>query len=88
MRYTVEKNFVNVIGKIWMPAVTCAVQYNLDKHAVENIGDFTRENIRQWVDTNCGDFQYVDDFEATIGDKWISWKSEESELTFNDCMAE
>jgi hypothetical protein len=86
MRMMIERNFVNVIGKIRMPAVTCAMRYDLSKHDVEDIGEFTLENVEQWLASHAGDFQSVEDFQATVGDQWIEWKKEESELTFNDCM--
>ena len=86
MRYMMEHNFVHVIGKIWMPAVTAAYTYDLSAHDVETIGEFTRENVESWLATHAGDFQSIDDFEATIGDAWLSWNCEESESIFNDCM--
>tara|TARA_Y100000310_G_scaffold17714_1_gene17499 strand:- start:486 stop:755 length:270 start_codon:yes stop_codon:yes gene_type:complete len=82
----VEKNWVDVIGTIWMPAITCAMRYPLSKYDIENIGEFTRENVDQWLTTHAGDFQDVKDFYATVGDQEIPWSSEESEFTYNDCM--
>ena len=86
MRYLVERNFVQVIGSIWMPAGTCAMEYTLSRHDVESIGDFTRENVEQWLATHAGDFQSIDDFQATVGDAWLEWADEESELLYGDCM--
>ena len=86
MRYLVEWNFVQVIGTIWMPAATCAMEYPLTAHDVANIGKFTRDNVETWLSANSGDFQSIQDFAATIGDEWVEWEREESELTFNDCM--
>ncbi len=86
MRYMVERNFVQVIGTIWMPATTAAMEYPLSSYDVENIGKLTRENVEQWLTTHSGDFQGIDDFYATVGDTEIPWNSEESEMTYNDCM--
>ena len=86
MRYLVERNFVQVIGKIWMPATTCAMEYTLSAYDIENIGEFTRENVAAWLTTNAGDFQSVDDFRATVGDDWIGWAEEESEFIYHDCV--
>lgn len=87
MRYLVERNFVQVIGTIWMPAATCAMEYPLTAADVETIGlPLTRENVAEWLTTHSGDFQSIEDFRATIGDEWCEWEHEESELTFNDCM--
>jgi len=37
---------------------------------------------------NSGDFQYVDDFSASIGDQEFQWADEESQFAFSDCMGE
>lgn len=90
MRYTVEKCIVRMIGHIWMPNVVCARDYELDEYALGNLGDWTRDNVQGWLALNTGDFQSVDDFEVDFdreGRRWYSpWKSDESELTYNDCM--
>lgn len=89
MRTVIERNFVNVIGHIWQPGIgVCAMTYTLGRYEVENIGDFTRENVEEWLTSHSGDFQEVLDFEATVGDKWISWADEESEMTYLDCTSE
>ncbi len=87
MRYLVERNFVQVIGTIWMPSATCAMEYPLSARDIANIGRFTRDNVETWLSANSGDFQSIQDFAATIGDEWVEWDSEESEITFNDCMS-
>lgn len=86
MRYMVERNFIRVVGKIWMPFVTCAMEYPLSAYDIENIGEFTRENVEQWTATHCGDFQSITDFYATVGDQEIPWATEEGEMTYSDCM--
>ena len=78
---------VQVIGKVWMPSVTCAMEYPLSDYDLENIGKFTRRNVELWLCTHAGDFQSVEDFRAVCGDKVIEWrKGEDSECTFCDCM--
>ena len=87
MRYLVERNLVQVIGSIWQPGATCAMEYTLSQHDVDSMGPFNRTNVLSWLDTHAGDFQSIDDFRATIGDDFLEWEREESEITFNDCMS-
>lgn len=91
MRYMVERNFVQVIGTIWMPATTCAMEYPLTAYDVGNIQDreepgLTRRNVEDWLSCYSGDFRHVQDFRASIGDWESPWSSEESECTYGDCM--
>lgn len=89
MRYMVERNFVQVLGKIWQPGVgPCAMEYPLNAYAVKNIGRFTRRNVELWLCSHAGDFQSIIDFRASVGVKEIPWANEENELTFNDCTGE
>lgn len=86
-RYTVEHNYVDVVGGIWMPyGAKCAMRYDLTRHDVESIGPFTCENVAEWLTTHSGDFSSLDDFRATVGDVWIEWEDPDSEYVFNDCM--
>jgi hypothetical protein len=85
--YTVTVRRIDVIGKIWQPGIgTCAMSYELRDYDVENIGEFTRENVQLWLDSNSGDFQSISDFRADIADFFSDWEDEESEGIFNDCM--
>ena len=94
MRYTVTKNIIQVIGKIWMPAITCAEELTLSDYDMGNLaeedGTITRELVESWLTTHSGDFQSVEDFRADFD--WHNkhfesdWQSEDSEYTFNDCM--
>jgi hypothetical protein len=82
---------VDVIGTIWMPAVTAASSISLSSYDVENMrnpddGKIARNDIEQWLYTHTGDFQSIEDFRAEIGNAVYGWKSEESEFTFSDCM--
>lgn len=91
MRYTVERNFVQVVGAIWMPSAMAAMEYTLSACDVENIKDreepgLTRRNVESWLGCNSGDFQSIKDFRASIGDWESSWSDEENELTYLDCM--
>jgi hypothetical protein len=94
MRYVVQKSLVQVIGIIWMPATTAAMEYQLSSYDVENARDenglLTRESVLDWLNRNAGDFQSVTDFRADIADGdrdvVIEWADEESELTYSDCM--
>ena len=83
----VRRAYVDVIGGIWMPyGATCAYRYELRDYDLENIGEFTRENVDRWLTTNSGDFSSIKDFRAECGETEIPWADEESELTYNDCM--
>lgn len=84
----VRRAFVQIIGRIWMPPVTCAQYKNLTDYDLGNIGEFTRENVEQWLTTNSGDFQSVEDFRAVCGSEVIDWAKEESEITYCDCTPE
>ena len=94
MQYLIQKSIVQIIGVIWMPAVTCAKELTLSPYDVDNArdhgGKITRESVAQWLTTHSGDFQSVADFSASIEDGEmtveIPWSIEESEFAFNDCM--
>ena len=87
MRYMIERNWVEIIGPIWWPSgAICAQRIELSGHDLENIGEFTRDNVEEWLCTHSGDFQHVQDFYATAGDIEIPWDDEESEFTYQDCM--
>ena len=86
MKFTIERNWIEVIGIIWMPAITCAQRIDLDSFQVSNIGEPTRENVEDWLGSHAGDFQSIEDFHAIVGKTEIAWKNEESESTYNDCM--
>lgn len=87
MRFTIERNWIEVIGPIWWPAgAVCAQRIDLSPYDMEHIGEPTRDNVEQWLCTNSGDFQSVSDFYAAIGETEIPWESEDSELTYGDCM--
>ncbi len=86
MKFTVERNWISVIGRIWMPAVMCAQRIDLTSYDLENIGEPTRENAEQWLTTHTGDFQSVKDFSATIGETVLDWSDPDSENVYIDCM--
>ncbi len=89
MKYLVRKSYVDIIGTIWLPAVTCAQRINVDSYDIENMRDddgaITRDSVEQWLTSHSGDFQCVDDFSASIADGAqtidIDWWEEESEFT-------
>ena len=77
---------VDVLGKIWMPAMMAGTRYDLSDRDLENIGEFTRENLEKWLGTHAGDFQEVKDFSAVCGETEINWSSEDNQLEFQDYM--
>jgi len=85
--YTVDENWIDLIGEIWQPGVgPCAQRINLRTYDMENIGEPTRENVQSWLDKNAGDFRSVTDFHAVVGEVNLQWKDEESEQAFLDCV--
>jgi hypothetical protein len=82
----VRAAYVEVLGTIWMPMTTAGTRYELSNYDLENIGEFTRENVDQWLGTHAGDFSSVKDFHAVCGEQEIPWESEENELEYCDCM--
>lgn len=96
MRYQKRVSRVDVIGRIWMPAVVCAMSYTLEDRDLDHIredgrGRYTRPAVDRWLTTHSGDFQNIIDFRVTISDAAgrdfdSDFKSAESEITFNDCM--
>lgn len=88
MRFTVERNWIDVVGVIWLPPITCAMRYDLNNYDMDNIGEPTRENVDAWLSTHSGDFQSITDFHAVVGETEIDWADAENECVFNDCMCE
>ena len=90
--YTVHKSTIQVIGPIWMPPITCAMEYSLTEWDVNNISPITRDEVAYWLSLNSGDFQGIDDFRADIYDPStghdivFEWEDPESEMTYNACM--
>ena len=90
-RITYTINQIQVVGTIWMPNATCAMDYTLTDSDVESLRDengiIERSAIFGWLGTHAGDFQSVIDFNADFGDDFVSaWESEENEAIYIDCM--
>src|SRR4051812_28420627 len=96
-KFVVERNWIECIGSLWMPATTAAKRIDLSSYDLENIlacaeklhgkSEFTREAVEHWLSLNEGDFRGVEDFAAYItGAPDMPWRDEESECTYNDCM--
>jgi hypothetical protein len=84
-------SYIEVIGTIWMPAVTAAYRYSLSGYDIDNMrspddGKIARREIQGWLDTHAGDFQSVEDFYAEIDGACYGWKNPESECVFINCM--
>ena len=82
----VRRAYVEVLGDIWMPAVTCGQRIELRDYDLDNIGEFTRENVDQWLACNAGDFQSITDFSAACGAVRIEWSDLDNETKFFDCI--
>lgn len=96
MKYTVRKSFVEIVGRIWMPACVCGQVINASQYDIENMrsesGEITRESVEDWLTTHSGDFQSVTDFHASIEDGKntidIPWATEDGELAFMDATCD
>ena len=90
MKFTVERNWIDVIGRIWMPNTTAAYRQYVTRHDIDNMKDdneeITRESLEHWIYLHFGDFSSIQDFHAVIGEQEFDWQDEESEFTFNSCM--
>lgn len=96
MKFTVERNWVEMIGPIWMPATVCAMRKDLSDYDVRNITKtarelfgsdvITREAIEHWLSLNSGGFQGIDDFSVVIGETEFPWADEESRFTYSDLL--
>src|SRR6478672_11219335 len=89
MRYTVTKQIVRVVGKLWMPMCDAATEMTLSEYDMSNIGNpENRDEVERWIMLNSGDFSSVTDFSAdfNIGGKHIehAWKNDDSEAIFFD----
>lgn len=96
MKYLVRTSFVDVVGKIWMPMVTCSMRYPLREYDLEQMrnesGLITRDDVAQWLCTHTGDFSHIQDFRASLedGDKTLDfpWATEKGEILYNDTLAD
>ena len=79
--------YVIILGYIWMPRVICSLEKKLSDYDLDNIGEFTRENVEEWLTKNAGDFSEVIDFTARCGDEMIEWSSEENEMAYCDTLS-
>ena len=84
-RYTVVTHEIDVVGHGWYGQVM-ATTYTLSPYHLENIGEFTRGNVQDWLDKNAGDFQDIIDFSASSDETVIPWESEEGEMVYDECM--
>ena len=95
MRYMTVCSFIRILGKIWLPPITCCSIIHVLPSDVESIrvnGEITREGVEQWLTTHSGDFQSIEDFYADIADGEndlvFDWVNEDSEEKFNDLDGE
>jgi hypothetical protein len=72
--------YVQVIGYIWMPShVERSYIFQLSDSELKEIGDFTRDNISNWLAIHAGDFRVISDFCAVCGSEELNWVKEDSE---------
>lgn len=92
--YVIHESRIDVIGRLWQ-GCEAAYSYPLDAnevrmYATNSEGAITRDSVERYVALHTGDFASVTDFRASLWfegrDYDFDFASEESELTFNDCM--
>lgn len=92
MRFTVERNYLDVVGKIWMPNVIASLRINLSACDLENIAAEDAPTLRErcdlWLTKHSGDFSRVLDFSGPVGDEWVEWGTEEGEMAYIDTIEE
>ena len=103
MKFTIERNWIDVVGTIWMPEIVCGQRIDLRAYDIENMRNkcevagcpcggldapISRWEVEQWLATNAGDFQRIQDFYAVVGEVEIEWATEEGELAYDACFAE
>ena len=86
MKFIVERNWIDILVKIWMPVITAGLRIDLSIEDVRNIGTPTRENVSRWLNTHSGYFSKVLDFHAIVGEEEIPWEHEESEIDYSACV--
>lgn len=92
MRYTVTRQRIYVLGRMWMPQCMASTVLELSSYDLGNIEDpEDRASVESWLMTHSGDFSEVIDFSADfhIGDKHVihEWaKGEESEVAYSDTL--
>jgi len=92
----VRKSVIDVVGRIWMPAIVASLRMELRPYDVDNArdgdGQVTRESVEQWLATHAGDFQQVIDFRASIedGDRTVDipFATDDGEMAWLDTLPE
>lgn len=85
VRQLVRRAYINVVGKNWY-GQPIGTTYQLRDHDLENIGEFTRNKVEQWLTCHAGDFQVIEDFEAVCGSMEIDFATEDSLYLWSDLM--
>jgi hypothetical protein len=81
----VRHAYVDIVGRLWMGQRAC-YRYKFSDRDLKEIGEFTRDKVKDWLGKHAGDFSRVDDFSAVCGDEEIAWEKEESEQFYSDCF--
>lgn len=81
------RNWIEVVGRIWLPPVKVAQTIDLSAGDVGNVGEQpTRDDVQSWLDCHAGDFQEIIDFHAVLGETEIPWETEEGVRLFDECI--
>lgn len=87
MKFTIEQNWIDVLGMIWMPNCKATQQIMISRHDIENMtddyGQVTRDSVGNWLSTHAGNFSRIIDFHAVVNDDEIPWGSKDNEIDFD-----
>jgi len=81
--------YVQVIGKLWLPAIQAAQVYDLTDLDLYEIGkaahtgELTRDLIQDWLARHGNDFASITDFHAQVGEQEIPWSKDDSEDAYD-----
>ena len=77
------QNQLFIVGKIWLPPITCGYTYDLGRRKDENLEEHLKNGtIKQWVDMKAAkDFKIVKDFRLEYFNTLINFEDENSCFT-------
>ena len=86
MKFTIDRNWIEVVGYLWQ-GPKGSLRIKLTAKEVAEVGEPTRENVRKLLSPlrHGGDFQDIIDFRAIVGETEIPWATEEGEALWDDC---
>ena len=65
-----------MLGKMWLPMCNAISDFNI---VLDDIGEFTRDAIEDWLGTHAGDFSSITDFYAELEETRYGYDEETQE---------